>query len=72
MKISIGKAAEELGVSRETLRRWEKSGKIIAERTPKGHRRYDLACFRGLAPRKKLEEKRTIAYARVLSQDLRR
>jgi excisionase family DNA binding protein len=69
MKISIGKAAEELGVSRETLRRWEESGKITPERTQKGHRRYDLACFQGLTPRKKLEEKRTIAYARVPSQD---
>ena len=69
MKVSIGKAAKELGVSRETLRRWEQSGKITVERTPKGHRRYDLACFRGQAPRKTLEEKRTIAYARVSSQD---
>jgi excisionase family DNA binding protein len=69
MKISIGKAAEELGVSRETLRRWEESGKITAERTPKGHRRYDLARLRGIAPKNKLQEKRTIAYARVSSHD---
>ena len=69
MKISIGKAAEELGVTRETLRRWEESGKITPERTPKGHRRYDLASLRGIAPTKKLEIKRTIAYARVSSQD---
>lgn len=39
MKTSIGKAAKELGVSRDTLRRWEKSGKIIVERAVKGHRR---------------------------------
>jgi excisionase family DNA binding protein len=69
MKISIGKAAEELGVTRETLRRWEQSGKITAERTQKGHRRYDLACFQGLMTRKILEEKRTIVYARVSNQD---
>lgn len=69
MKISIGKAATELGVSKETLRRWEQSGKITAERTPKGHRRYDLARIRGLAPRTTLDETRTIAYARVSSQD---
>jgi predicted site-specific integrase-resolvase len=68
MKISIGKAAEELGVSRETLRRWEQLGKITPERTPKGHRRYDLAGLYA-GPRKKLEKKHTIAYARVSSHD---
>lgn len=69
MKISIGKASEELGVSRETLRRWEAAGKIVSERTPKGHRRYDIGRLLGFAPRKKLDEKRTIAYARVSSHD---
>jgi DNA-binding transcriptional MerR regulator len=52
MKTSIGKAAKELGVSRDTLRRWEKAGKIIVERTPKGHRRYQLARLLGTLPRK--------------------
>ena len=47
MKISIGKAAKELGVSIATLRRWEADGKIQAERTPTGHRRYELAQLRG-------------------------
>ena len=37
--MSIGQAAKELGVSRETLRRWETAGWIEAERTPA----YDLA-----------------------------
>ena len=69
MKISIGKAAQELGVTRETLRRWEKAGKIVSERTPKQHRRYDLAKLRGMIPEKNLDEKRTIAYARVSSHD---
>lgn len=69
MKVSIGKAAEELGCTKETLRRWERSGKIIAERTPKGHRRYDLAKLRGISPYKKLSTKRTVAYARVSSHD---
>ena len=52
MKISIAKAAEELGVSRDTLRRWEKSGKITVERTAKGHRRYNLATLLGASPRR--------------------
>jgi putative resolvase len=71
MKISIGKAAEELGVSQETLRRWESSGKIVVERTPQGHRRYDLAKLRGITSRKTTSpsQKRTIGYARVSSHD---
>ncbi len=69
MRISIGKAAEELGVSIETLRRWENSGKIVSERTPKGHRRYDLSKLRGIIPNKNWNTKRTIAYARVSSHD---
>lgn len=63
MKISIGKAAKELGVSNRTLRRWEKAGKITAERTPKGHRRYELGQLLGRTSRKIVDEKRTIAYA---------
>ena len=69
MKVSIGKAAAELGVTRETLRRWEAAGKITSSRTPKNHRRYDLLQIRGIIPRKTIEEKRTIAYARVSSHD---
>ena len=69
MKISIGKAAQELGVTKETLRRWERSGKIASTRTPQGHRRYDLAKLRCYDPRKVVSEKHTIAYARVSSHD---
>jgi excisionase family DNA binding protein len=47
MKISIGKAANILGVSKETLRRWEKLGKIKVIRTPQNHRRYDLSSLQG-------------------------
>ena len=42
MKTTIGKVAKELGVTIDTLRRWEKEGKITSERTVGGHRRYDL------------------------------
>jgi len=70
MKVSIGKAARELGVSAATLRRWEAAGKIRAERTPGGHRRYDLAVLRGLVPRSPQPQDRiTVAYARVSSHD---
>jgi excisionase family DNA binding protein len=37
-RYSIGKAAKYLGVSIDTLRRWEKKGKIMALRSPGGHR----------------------------------
>lgn len=70
MKISIGKAANELGVSIHTLRRWEREGKIQSERTPNGHRRYDLAQIRGLKPYEASKTNLpTLCYARVSSHD---
>ncbi len=68
MKKSIGAAAEQLGVSRDTLRRWERAGKISAERTARGHRRYDLSKLLGITT-PQLNSKYTIAYARVSSHD---
>jgi len=69
MKVSIGLAAKELGVSKETLRRWEAAGKIEVERTPNGHRRYDLSKLHGIAPRPPITNRQTLAYARVSSSD---
>jgi excisionase family DNA binding protein len=70
VRISIGQAAKELGVSIPTLRRWEAEGKIQAERTPNGHRRYDLAQLRGLKPYETSKTNRpTVCYARVSSHD---
>lgn len=65
MKVGIGRAASELGVSRDTLRRWEAAGRITVERTPSGHRRYDLAQLRELVPHQSKSDRITIAYARV-------
>ena len=68
--VGIGEAAEVLGVSAETLRRWERTGKLAGERTPGGHRRYDLAKLRPELFRAGPEdERRTIANARVSSHD---
>ena len=43
--IKIGQAAKTLGVSVDTLRRWERSGKITAIYTPGGTRLYPLKTF---------------------------
>lgn len=67
--ISIGKAAEILGVSITTLRRWELAGKLISERTTSGHRRYDLAKIKPELIHSLSDERYTVAYARVSSQD---
>lgn len=40
--ISISKAAKILGVSIDTLRRWDNSGKFSSIRKPGGHRYYNL------------------------------
>ncbi|MEW6730998.1 MAG: IS607 family transposase [Acidobacteriota bacterium] len=69
MRVSIREAAKELGVSIDTLRRWEAAGKLEVERTPNGHRRYDLAKLRGLKPRKAKSKSLTLCYARVSSHD---
>lgn len=39
--IKIEEASKLLGVSKRTLRNWEKDGKIKSYRTPGNHRRYD-------------------------------
>jgi excisionase family DNA binding protein len=68
--LSIGEAAKALGVSITTLRRWEASGRIQAEHTAGGHRRYDLARIRpDLVRADKLASRQTAAYARVSSYD---
>jgi putative resolvase len=69
MKVRISQAAKELGVSVDTLRRWEVAGKIEVERTLGGHRRYDLAKLRGVVPRQAPSPRLTLAYARVSSHD---
>ncbi len=65
--IKIGKASEILGISIQTLRRWESLGTITPEkRNSGGTRYYDLDKLLGL---KNLNNDLTIAYARVSSHD---
>jgi excisionase family DNA binding protein len=71
-KVTLKEACKLLGIHPTTLRRWEDAGKVRADRTAGGHRRYDLAELMALAG-KKLDEaerdKATIGYARVSSHD---
>jgi excisionase family DNA binding protein len=71
MTISIGEAAQSLGVSVKTVRRWADDGKIRFERSPSGHRRFYLSDITRITPRqlKELETRVTINYARVSSHD---
>ncbi len=69
--ISIGNAAQELGISTKTLRRWADTGKIKSERSPTGQRRFFLADIKRITPRdlNQLDDRITINYARVSSHD---
>jgi len=62
--LSIGEAAAVKGVSIDTLRRWEKEGKVQSVRTSGGHRRYDIDMLIDFK-----ETRQTVAYARVSSHD---
>ncbi|GEM_PF-4249185 len=46
----IGQAAQILGVSIDTLRRWEKAGKISTVRTPGGTRLYHISTLKEFNP----------------------
>ena len=68
--VSIGQASKILGVSISTLRRWDKEGRLVAEYTPAGHRRYKISAissFNPLGVKQERGELPTIAYARVSS-----
>ena len=70
MKLTIRGAAKELGVSTDTLRRWDKSGKLVADHTVAGHRRYDLDQLLRIQNKKQLPSARiTICYARVSTSE---
>ena len=66
--ITISEAAERLGISPTTLRRWEASGKLIPERTQGNQRRYRLSQIEPATHLRK-QDRKTLAYARVSSHD---
>jgi excisionase family DNA binding protein len=67
--LTISEAADVLGVSITTLRRWEADGKLAALHTAGGHRRYDLAKLKPELFHGAPSDRKTIAYARVSSHD---
>jgi putative resolvase len=68
--LTISEAAKRLGVSAQTLRRWDREGKLPSERTKGGQRRYDISALRPELFRATDDaERKTIAYARVSSHD---
>ncbi len=65
--IKVGEAAKVLGVSIQTLRRWEKTGYLMPDRKSEGKTRYyDLDKLLG---KKVFDNGLTVAYARVSNHD---
>ena len=72
MYISVGQAAQVIGVSISTLRRWEDEESFKPDfRTKGGHRRYDLSRIEQefLNKNKSNDQRKVVAYARVSSHD---
>ncbi|MGN7614072.1 IS607 family transposase, partial [Magnetococcales bacterium HHB-1] len=68
--ISISEAANLLGVSPGTLRRWEATGRLLPDgRTKGGQRRYDPGKLLPEKIFKGNDHRKTMAYARVSSRD---
>ena len=68
--VSIHEAAQCLGVTPTTWRRWEREGRLLPDaRTRGGDRRYDLARLTPETDRVANHERKTVAYARVSSHD---
>ena len=65
--IKIGETANILGVTPQTLRRWEREGTLIPDRKTKGNTRYyDLDKLLSTHP---VETELSVAYTRVSSHD---
>lgn len=70
-KLTTREASEALGIHPQTLRRWEREGKVTPEQTPGGHRRYDLMELRRVMGHADpvADQRVTLGYARVSSHD---
>lgn len=64
--LSPSDAAERLGITPDTLRRWEREGKLQSDRTPGGQRRYREADIQGLLDGSHTQRFAPIAATRTL------
>ena len=67
--VSIGKAADQLGVCEETLRQWDREGKLVPVKTAGNHRRYrteDIEKFCGVTSGEQKSPNNSVA---VLSKE---
>lgn len=68
--VSIQEAAQFLGVTPTTLRRWEREGRLLPDaRTRGGDRRYDLNRLGSELQGSDNPNRKTVAYARVSSHE---
>jgi excisionase family DNA binding protein len=68
--LSIGEAADQLGVAVGTLRRWHRQGRLApAGRTIGGHRRYLHDALRSSLGSSATPVGKTVCYASVSSHD---
>lgn len=65
MKLSIKQFAKKCGVTTNTIRNWDRDGKICSERTEGGHRRFDSSELFKIV----VSEKYAICYARVSTKN---
>ena len=68
MKLSIQEASKIVGVAISTMRRWEREGRLIPERTKGNHRRYEKEALLNFKYHKE-NIKLTVGYCRVSSSD---
>src|SRR5437870_13758174 len=59
--LRVGEAAELLGVSVDTLRRWEAEGRLPVRRSRGGQRLVSLADVRRLQAKRRKRDQRTVA-----------
>tara|TARA_R110002049_G_scaffold1641_4_gene12504 strand:- start:26928 stop:27551 length:624 start_codon:yes stop_codon:yes gene_type:complete len=66
--LSIGEAAKKVGVHPQTLRVWEKEGKLTPQKTSKGHRRYTIQELSKVTGNVLDIKRDNVIYARVSSR----
>lgn len=72
--VNVSKAADLLGICNDTLREWDRSGKLVPIRTQGNHRRYkleDIERILNACPVEKVSDGKVnvAVYCRVSSQD---